>query len=212
MKKNLLLSSLFVFNICLPNEESLATSDDSCVIAKTATVQSFVPTSFVLDFIVEPNEVNEIWSGMIQKTEEFIVACEQNSEMDAMNGSLQLTKALYDIAVDQNNLHGCITCKAYETNDNVEVMEQKEDQNSIIIRFSVTQINDQNQEVWQNIQNAAYACMQTLENGTDYPYESIFNFVHEVKNYVDSDCNGSFDKNIFISAFSTKSPEEIAAA
>lgn len=205
MKKNLLLSSLFVFNIIL---------DNSCVAEQTAIESQvkFVPTSFVLDFIVAPNEVNETWSSMIQKTEELIVACEQNSEMDSMNGSLQLTKALYDLAVEQNNLHGLITCKAYETNDDVAVMEQKEDQNSIVIRFSVTQINDQNQEVWQNIQNAVYACMQTLESKTDYPYESICNLVHEVKNYVDSDCSGSFDKNIFISAFSTKSPEEIAAA
>lgn len=205
MKKNLLLSSLFVFNICLPNEENV----------EQAAIESqilFVPTSFVLDFIIEPNEPNKTWLDMMQKTEEFIVSCEQNSEMDAMNGSLQLTKALYDIAVEQNNLHGLITCKVYETNDDVAVMEQKEDQNSIVIRFSVTQINDQNQEVWQNIQNAAYAYMQTLENKTDYPYESICKFVHEIKNYADSDCNGSFDKNIFITAFSTKSPEEIAAA
>lgn len=200
MKKNLLLASLFLVNFCIAHEESVVTSISN-------TEQSeFTPTSLVLDFIVQPEAICETWLEMIENTKSTLVTMNgisnnpENASTTALDETLQLTKTLYDIATGQNDLHGVITYSAYMTNDSGTTFELDDAPSDyIIVRISITKINEQNPELWQTIQDGAQTLIETIENiENEYPYEIINRYVNELAILANSDNNISLHRNIHI--------------
>ena len=176
-----------------------------------ASESEFQPTSLVFDFIVEPTEVSETWNEITAQTKTVIEAfkAEENYTPEAKtNGvakALELTQTIAQLT-EKANIHGSITCSAYQT-DSLATQETNSEEavNKLIIRFSTTRVEDKNLETWNELLTLSQAfsdAMNNLETSDAYPAELIKNHITAISEVVKADNNESLQSNLQISLHS----------